>query len=280
MWSWSRDQDEAAHSQLSDEWDRVGLLPRGVPYIEFSAWQGEPPIFLEASVLPQEPVVDVPANITVSALDLSGQKVGSYRGTVTFSSDRSSEVTLPADYVFTAGDAGTHSFTAGLTFHATGWYLVTCSDTLSASVFGANLMVHVLEPPPAPPDYLPVAFAGQDVTVEVGELVTLNGSGSYDDIGIVNWTWRFFYNNDWVYVYGESASYTFMIEGVYDVNLTVTDTGGQTDWDIVSVTVVEPEEPGNGSPAFPWAIAGAAAVVAAAVLLAIVYLMRRRKGGE
>lgn len=36
VWNWSRRQQEAAHSNLSDEWARLDLLPRGVPYIEFS----------------------------------------------------------------------------------------------------------------------------------------------------------------------------------------------------------------------------------------------------
>ena len=35
MWSWSRDQ--IAHSYLADEWDRLGMLPYGIPYIEFKA---------------------------------------------------------------------------------------------------------------------------------------------------------------------------------------------------------------------------------------------------
>ena len=33
MWTWSRDQ--IAHSHLFDEWDRLGIMPYGMPYIEF-----------------------------------------------------------------------------------------------------------------------------------------------------------------------------------------------------------------------------------------------------
>jgi len=35
MWNWSMGQSE--HEFLADEWDRLGILPYGIPYIEFSA---------------------------------------------------------------------------------------------------------------------------------------------------------------------------------------------------------------------------------------------------
>lgn len=37
MWHWSRLQDETSHTNLTEEWDRLLLLPRGVPYIEFGS---------------------------------------------------------------------------------------------------------------------------------------------------------------------------------------------------------------------------------------------------
>jgi len=36
----------------------------------------------------------------------------------------------------------------------------------------------------------PVANAGEDITVKVGEAVTLDGSKSYDDNGIVSYEWK------------------------------------------------------------------------------------------
>jgi hypothetical protein len=41
FWSWSKDQD--GHENLSDEWDRVGLLPYGMPYLELSYWGPDTP---------------------------------------------------------------------------------------------------------------------------------------------------------------------------------------------------------------------------------------------
>lgn len=57
MWSWSRDQ--TAHSYLADEWDRLGMLPYGVPYIEFRAVEGlmYPPV-ADFAVYPEEGTLD------------------------------------------------------------------------------------------------------------------------------------------------------------------------------------------------------------------------------
>ncbi|HEV7427102.1 MAG TPA: lamin tail domain-containing protein, partial [Thermoanaerobaculia bacterium] len=95
--------------------------------------------------------VTAPANVTsgaafsvvVTALDASNATVPSYTGTVHFSS--SSAGTLPADYTFTGGDAGVHTFSVTLT--STGAQSVTATDTVTASITGsANTTV---APPPA-----------------------------------------------------------------------------------------------------------------------------------
>jgi peptide/nickel transport system substrate-binding protein len=143
MWEWSRSQDEACHSYLADEWDRLGLLPWGVPYIEFSPASSGPTVLLDMSDVPLNPILDNPVNITITAYGLTGMLYEDYRGTVTFSSDRL-DVTLPADYTFKAGDAGTYTFVSELTFHGTGWYLITCSDVSNESVMMAQMMVNVL----------------------------------------------------------------------------------------------------------------------------------------
>jgi PKD domain len=83
----------------------------------------------------------------------------------------------------------------------------------------------------------PTADAGEDVTAMGGEPVLFGGWGSTDDFGIVNWTWRIWYDGGWVELYGPEPTFTFWLEGVYEVNLTVTDSMAQTDWDLMTVTV-------------------------------------------
>jgi hypothetical protein len=86
-------------------------------------------------------------------------------------------------------------------------------------------------------DQPPFADAGLDQTVMVGDLVQFNGSGSYDDVNIVNWTWTFIYDGSTVMLYGPNPTFIFLIEGTYNVTLTVNDTAGQTSTDMVQITV-------------------------------------------
>src|SRR5207302_309457 len=63
-------------------------------------------------------------NVVVTALDATNTIVPSYSGTVHFS--RSAAVPLPADYAFTGGDAGAHTFSVTLT--STGAQSITATD--------------------------------------------------------------------------------------------------------------------------------------------------------
>src|SRR5262249_54759035 len=57
-----------------------------------------------------------PFTVTVTALDVNNQAAVGYRGTIHFTtSDTGSGVSLPADYTFTASDAGVHTFSNGVT---------------------------------------------------------------------------------------------------------------------------------------------------------------------
>src|SRR5207244_4433205 len=69
-------------------------------------------------------VSGTPFDITVTALDPSGNIDSNYQGTVTFSTtDTDPGVVLPADYTFTTGDVGdngVHTFPGGVTFVTVG----------------------------------------------------------------------------------------------------------------------------------------------------------------
>jgi len=69
----------------------------------------------------------------------------------------------------------------------------------------------------------PTAAAGADQTVDEGDLVSSTVSGSTDNVAVTNWTWSFTYNSSAILLYGETANYTFDIDGVYTVLLTVSD---------------------------------------------------------
>jgi hypothetical protein len=80
---------------------------------------------------------DTPYDITVTAYDTYGNVATGYTGTVTFSSsDTNPNAVLPADYTFTAADAGTHTFSGGVSLHSHGQQSITVTDTSNASIFG------------------------------------------------------------------------------------------------------------------------------------------------
>jgi hypothetical protein len=58
----------------------------------------------------------------------------------------------------------------------------------------------------------PVADAGADQSVNMSDVVTLDGSGSSDNVGIVNWTWMFDDGGTPVVLYGPVVNYTFWTE--------------------------------------------------------------------
>jgi glucose/arabinose dehydrogenase len=102
-----------------------------------------------------------PFDVTVSAVDPYGNLDTNYAGTVTFfSDDPDPGVVLPADYTFTAADAGAHTFTnTGLgetTLITPGDTALYVADTPELALFGAATVT--VTGGNAPP---PAALAGQ-----------------------------------------------------------------------------------------------------------------------
>jgi sugar lactone lactonase YvrE len=90
-------------------------------------------------------VSGTPFDITVTALDPSGNIDTSYQGTVTFSTtDPDSGVVLPADYTFTIGvgsDNGVHIFTSGVSLVTLGDQKLTVTDTVSSFTGSVTITV-------------------------------------------------------------------------------------------------------------------------------------------
>ena len=83
----------------------------------------------------------------------------------------------------------------------------------------------------------PVADAGPDQSVLIDEMVTFDGSGSYDPDGSIDsYTWDF---DDETTGSGITATHTYSVTGTYAVTLTVTDNGSLTATDTAMITVTE-----------------------------------------
>jgi parallel beta-helix repeat protein len=89
----------------------------------------------------------------------------------------------------------------------------------------------------------PVADAGPDIEVGMGESMVFDGSSSTDNVGITSWNWTFEYSGGTVRLSGERATFTFEVAGIYIVTLRVFDDRGLWDSDEVMVTVQDTERP-------------------------------------
>lgn len=77
-----------------------------------------------------------PFTVTVTARDAAGAVVPSYRGMITLVTDDRRAPVLPAEYTFTAADAGTHTFT-GVELHTAGTRVIAVNDAADHWITGA-----------------------------------------------------------------------------------------------------------------------------------------------
>ena len=113
--------------------------------------------------------------MTVTAIDGYGNVATTFTGTVTFTSNDAQAV-LPADYTFTGGDAGVHTFTNAYTLKTAGSRTVTAT---SGAVTGTSAGVTVN---PALPAATLTATAPSPATAGTGLAVTVTAKDAYGNI--------------------------------------------------------------------------------------------------
>ncbi|MEE9489993.1 MAG: Ig-like domain-containing protein [Thermoplasmata archaeon] len=89
----------------------------------------------------------------------------------------------------------------------------------------------------------PTADAGPDQNVPSGTLVQFDGSGSTDNVGVVNYTWTFMYNATLITLYGVNPTFTFVTPGDYTAILNVRDNASNGGADNMVVTVFDADPP-------------------------------------
>jgi hypothetical protein len=83
-------------------------------------------------------------SVTVTVQDEFGNVVANYTGSVNFTStDNAVGMTLPANYTFTAGDNGAHTFTDGFTLLTAGSQTITVTDNVTASITATSSIITV-----------------------------------------------------------------------------------------------------------------------------------------
>jgi hypothetical protein len=111
---------------------------------------------LALSDFPSSVTAGAAGTVTVTAKDASGNTATGYRGTVHFTSS-DSQAALPADYTFTAADAGVHTFTNGVTLKTAGTRSITATDTTTSTITGSQSDITVSA---AALDHLSITSAG------------------------------------------------------------------------------------------------------------------------
>jgi len=123
-------------------------------------------------------------------------------------------------------------------FHAVGSYTITLTVTNAMGNKDRDQMiVNVLD------SDSPIPIAGPDVTIRQGETFTFNASVSTDNVGIVNYTWNFTYNENSIALYSISPRFTFEIPGIYHVTLNVSDARANRATDVMRITVTDYMKP-------------------------------------
>ncbi len=121
--------------------------------------------------------------------------------------------------------------------------------------------------------YPPVCAAGDDIRIRENGMARFDGRNSSDNVGIVNYTWEFEYNEDQSSLYGPEPSFVFHIPGNYSVLLKVRDAAGNQDIDRVYV-YVEGEPKVDGELGLIEIIM--LVIILVIILLIVVFLLVRR----
>jgi hypothetical protein len=110
---------------------------RGVPRtggVNIGAYQASATTLLVAG-FPSPISPGTSGSLTVTARDPYGNTAPGYRGTIHFASS-DPQATLPANYTFTAGDNGAHTF--NVTLRTLGTQSITATDVATASITGTQ----------------------------------------------------------------------------------------------------------------------------------------------
>ena len=159
---------------------------------------------------------------SVTIKDAFGNVVTGYRGTVHFTST-DMRAMLPADYTFTAADAGTHVFTA--TLKTAGSQSITATDTTTASLTGTQSGITVT---PAAVSVLAVSANPPTVTAGMPVMLTVTAQDAYGNTvtsygGTIHFT-----STDPRMLLPADYTFTAADMGVHTFTVTPTTAGTQT----------------------------------------------------
>ena len=180
---------------------------------------------------PASVTAGTPASVTVTAEDAFGNTTPAYTGIVHFTSTDGA-ATLPANYTFVGGDAGTHTFTNGVTLVTVGSRTVTATDTVTGSINGTTSAITVN---PAGAATLSLTGTPASVTAGGSASVTVTAKDAFGNVatgytGTIHFTstdGAAVLPGDYTFVGGDNGVHAFSatLKTVGSRTLTATDTG-------------------------------------------------------
>ncbi len=191
-----------------------------------------------------EPVdIRTPVDFESIEADAGGDVTIEQHESVQFRASNSSDVLYPiVNYSWSFFYNGSNITLFGnepeFMFHSAGAYVITLTVVNSRGhTDDDTVIVTVLDTEP------PVAHAGNDDVIDQGICYQFNGSASRDNLGIVNYTWNFTYDQEDIYLYGCSPCVIFDDVGMYNVTLKISDERGFGAIDHVLLTVRDSTSP-------------------------------------
>jgi len=176
------------------------------------------------------------------------------------------------------------------TFDIPGNYTVTMNVSDEAGNWAIDtLNITVLD------NIVPVSDIWGEHTIDANTTFHFNSSSCWDNVAIVNWTWKFEYRRERVFLYGPDPSFRFEIPGEYQVQLIVFDAERNAESSLMTITV-EPERitPGdddlepadNGDKGeekdrgiMVWIWLGLAVILFTAVVVLLFFIIKSKEGG-
>jgi hypothetical protein len=170
---------------------------------------------------PSSDTVGTAGTFTVTALDAYGNVATGYTGTVQFTSS-DPQVVLPADYTFTAANAGVNSFSA--TLNTPGLQSITATDTGAPTLTGseAGIYVNPVASSFSVTDFPTTTTAGTAATFTVSAL-DANGNLATGYLGTVHFT-----SSDPQAVLPADYTFTAADQGTHTFTVTLLTAGSQS----------------------------------------------------
>jgi hypothetical protein len=158
-------------------------------------------------------------SVKVTALDAFGNVATGYRGTAHFTSSDSKAV-LPADYTFTATDAGIHNFS--LTLKTAGTESVTATDKVTSTITGAQAGITVT---PGAAKTLAVSGLPNPYSVGSSRTVTVTALDAYGNVATGYLGKIHFTSSDSKAALPADYTFTSTDAGIHNFSVTLKTTG-------------------------------------------------------